>query len=119
VGLLDNAEGLLPVGRRADNLDVVRQAEQHDQSVAHGRLVVGDDDPHRRRTGAGLVHRGTVFTEAPCSLRHRCDDGPLAASRPGGEGPAQEQEPFAHPGEPVPAIGGGEPGAAARRCVVA
>jgi endonuclease/exonuclease/phosphatase family metal-dependent hydrolase len=45
--LPDDVQGFLPVGRRADDLDPVGQAEQHDQSVAHGGLVVSDDHPQR------------------------------------------------------------------------
>ena len=42
-------ERLLAVGRGADELDPVEQAEQRAEALAHDALVVGEQDPYRRQ----------------------------------------------------------------------
>ncbi|MGI9099714.1 MAG: hypothetical protein ACR2H2_14705 [Solirubrobacteraceae bacterium] len=52
-------DGLLAVGRLADDRDVVLGLEHHPEAGAHQRLVVGDQDAdaHRERSGAGSAPR--------------------------------------------------------------
>ena len=68
---VDESGRFVTVGGGAHDLDVVEQAEQQFQTFAHGRLVVGDDDPysltlgHARRRFAGRGRLSNTF--APTS----------------------------------------------------
>ena len=56
---------LLPVGRRADQLDAVEQTEQRAEALAHDALVVGEQDADhagshsstRKPSPVGSAHR--------------------------------------------------------------
>ena len=44
LGLLDQRDGLRPVGRSADDVDLVARRQQQDQTVTDDGLVIGDHD---------------------------------------------------------------------------
>jgi hypothetical protein len=96
-----DCDGLLAVGRGADDLDAGQQPEQHHQALAHDALVVGDQHPDHRDPPAGLLrdrpaHAGTQSsTRKPVSVGAAASVPPRqrrAASPPAGRDERPERE---------------------------
>ena len=64
VGLLD---GLEPVARLGDDVDVLLAREQHAEAGANHRLVVGDEHADRHRAPRRATGRRVLSTKPPSS----------------------------------------------------
>ncbi len=74
----DEVDRLASVGRLADDLDVVGRPQQHGESAAHERLVVGDRDPDHGGGGHSASPYGSVGDDAEAAARR----GPGASDPP-------------------------------------
>ena len=76
--LADLLDGVEPVGRLANHLEVVLRVEDHAEAGAHQRLVVGDQQSDAQATLSSLVDIGRVARtrQPPPSA------GPMTSSPP-------------------------------------
>ena len=72
-------DGLLAVGRLADDRDVVLGLEHHPEARPHERLVVGDEDADAHR--ASVIGSDARTTKPPSGRRPACSSPPYSATR--------------------------------------